>query len=467
MEVKLKFLGGAKSVTGSKYLLEIDHRKVLFDCGLFQGLKSLRLRNWDPLPIKPKDIDAVVLTHAHIDHSGYLPRLVKEGFKGRVYCTQATNDLLGIMLTDAGRLQEEEAAFAFKRGYAKHSKPEPLFTEEAARKVLDMTVPCLFHKRIALFENMDITFRIAGHILGAAQITVNIKGKNQEKKIHFSGDLGRMNDPLMFPPEWIEDADVLLVEATYGNRLNTDINVEEDLAAIINSTVASQGCLLVPAFAVGRTQNLLFYLDKLIREERVPALPVYIDSPMAINATGLYEKNNHVHKLKVRKEGNELVSFFDSGYIHFCNTPESSKALNELQNPAIIISASGMCTGGRVLHHLYHRLPKSRDTLLLVGYQAEGTRGRDLLEGKPAIRIFGIDIEVKCRVMGLHGLSAHADQAELMEWLSHFKSSPKMSFIIHSEEEAAIALSQKIENTLGWNYFIPEYLESFELFNGI
>lgn len=467
MEVNLKFFGGAKSVTGSKYLLEMDHRKVLIDCGLFQGLKSLRLRNWNSLPVEAREIDAVILTHAHIDHSGYLPRLVKEGFAGKVYCTQATNDLLGILLTDAGRLQEEEAAFAYKRGYSQHSKPEPLFTEEDAKKVLEMTVPCPFHKRIVLFENMDITFLIAGHILGAAQIAVNIKGKSQEKKILFSGDLGRMNDPLMFPPDRVEDADILLVEATYGNRLNTDLQVEDDLAAIVNSTIANHGCLLVPAFAVGRTQNLLYYLDKLIRKKRIPALPVYIDSPMAIHATGLYEKNSDVHKLQVKKEGNELISFFDSKYIHFCNTPESSKALNELQNPAIIISASGMCTGGRILHHLYHRLPNSKDTLLLVGYQAEGTRGRDLQEGKPVIRIFGIDREVKCRVMVLQGLSAHADQAELMAWLSHFNSSPKMSFIVHCEQESAIALSEKIENTLGWNYFIPEYLESFELFSGI
>lgn len=467
MEVRLKFLGGAKSVTGSKYLLEIDHRKILFDCGLFQGLKALRLRNWDSLPIQPKAIDAVVLTHAHIDHSGYLPRLVKDGFGGKVYCTHATNDLMQIMLTDAGRLQEEEAAFAFRHGYSKHSKPEPLFTEEDARKVLDMTVPCPFHKKTTLFENVDITFHIAGHILGAAQIEVNIKGTSQEKKIIFSGDLGRTNDPLMFPPDLVEETDILLVEATYGNRINSDSNVEGNLADIVNSTVANQGCLIVPAFAVGRTQNLLYYLDKLIREKRIPVLPVYIDSPMAINATGLYEKNNTVHKLKVSKQGNELISFFDSPYLHFCNTPDSSKALNDLQNPSIIISASGMCTGGRILHHLYHRLSNPKDTLLFVGYQAEGTRGRDLMEGKSAIRIFGKDIEVKCRVMGLHGLSAHADQTELMDWLGHFKNAPKMSFIVHSEEEAAIALSAKIQSTLGWNYFIPEYLESFELFNGI
>ena len=467
MEVRLKFLGGAKSVTGSKYLLEIDHRKILFDCGLFQGLKTLRLRNWDALPTAPRGIDAVVLTHAHIDHSGYLPRLIKDGFAGKVYCTEATNDLLGIMLTDAGRLQEEEAAFAFKHGYSKHSKPEPLFTEEDARKALDTIVPCPFHKKVTLFENIEITFFLAGHILGAAQIEVNIKGQHQEKKILFSGDLGRMNDPLMFPPDKIENTDILLVEATYGNRINSDRNVEEDLAAIVNSTVARQGCLLVPAFAVGRTQNLLYYLDKLMREKKIPVLPVYIDSPMAINATALYEKNSQVHKLKVKQEGNELISFFDSPYIHFCNTPESSRALNELAGPAIIISASGMCTGGRILHHLYHRLPRSKDTVLLVGYQAEGTRGRDLQEGKSTLRIFGIEVAVKCNVMSLQGLSAHADQAELMTWLSHFKSSPKMSFIVHSEQEAATALSQKIQTTLGWNYFIPEYLESFELFNGI
>lgn len=467
MNVRIKFLGGAKSVTGSKYLLEVDSKKILIDCGLFQGKKELRLRNWAELPINPKEVDVVVITHAHIDHTGYLPRLIKEGYGGKIICTDATEDLMKIMLLDAGKLQEEEAEFAFRHGYSKHKKPEPLFSMDDAKKCLEFVEAYPFDKEVRLTDTTSVVFHNAGHILGASIVEITLNGGDQKKKIVFSGDLGRNNDPIMYPPAKIQDADILMVESTYGDRVNSMENVEKDLAKVVNEAIKNNGCLLIPAFAVGRTQNLIFYFHELIRNGKISSIPIYIDSPMAISVTSLYEKHNKSIKLSVEKTHGDLISIFDSPNIHLCNTPESSKALNDLKGPAIIISASGMCTGGRILHHLYHRLPNLNDTLLFAGYQAEGTRGRDILEGSESIRIFGIDVPVKCHVEEIHGLSAHADQPEIMEWLSHLVKSPKMTFITHGELNASIALKEKIENTMGWNCFIPEYLETFELFSGI
>lgn len=467
MNVRLKFLGGARSVTGSKYLLEIDTKKILIDCGLFQGKKELRLRNWNELPINPKEIDIVVVTHAHIDHTGYLPRLIKEGYGGKIICTAATEDLMKIMLLDAGKLQEEEAEFAYKHGYSKHKKPEPLFSMDDAKQCLEFIEAYPFEKEIRLTDTVSIVFHNAGHILGASFLEINLNGSEQKKRIIFSGDLGRNNDPIMYPPAKIQDADILVVESTYGDRVNSMENVEEDLANVVNEAINNNGCLLIPAFAVGRTQNLIFYFYELIRNGKIASIPIYIDSPMAISVTSLYEKHSKSIKLSVEKTRGDLISIFDSSNIHLCNTPESSKALNDLKGPAIIISASGMCTGGRILHHLYHRLPNLNDTILFAGYQAEGTRGRDILEGRESIRIFGIDVPVKCHVKEINGLSAHADQPEIMEWLSYLVKSPKMTFITHGELNASIALKEKIENTMKWNCFIPEYLETFELFSGI
>lgn len=467
MDVRIKFLGAAKSVTGSKYLLEIDEKKILVDCGLFQGEKELRLRNWNKLPVDPTQIDLVVITHAHIDHTGYLPRLVKDGYGGKIICTHATEDLIKILLLDAGKLQEEEAQFAYKHGYSKHSKPEPLFGVEDAKKVLDMVESYPLGKKVMLVDNVSAIFHNAGHILGAAMVEIQLKGAQQEKKLLFSGDLGRNNDPLMYAPAIIKNADILLIESTYGDRVNPIEEVERNLAEAINLTYDRRGCVVMPAFAVGRTQNLLFYLNKLVTSGKIPDLPIFIDSPMAISVTNLYEKHSSTHKLNVKKNNGTLVSIFDSSNIHFCNSADSSRELNDRREPCIIISASGMCTGGRILHHLYHRLPNKNDTLLFVGYQAEGTRGRKILDGSESVRIFGIEVPVKCTVKEITGLSAHADQKELMQWISNFESSPKMTFMTHGEIKAAEVLQNKIKSTYNWNCFIPEYLESFELFTAI
>lgn len=467
MDVIIKFLGAAHSVTGSKHLLEIDNKKILVDCGMFQGKKELRLRNWDKLPVDPKEIDLVVITHAHIDHTGYLPRLMKDGFAGKIICTAATQDLMQIMLLDAAKLQEEEALFAFKKGYSRHSQPQPLFTTEDAKRVMEQVEGHPYQTEIKLLPNVSITFRNAGHILGAAMVEMMLMGKSQQKKIVFSGDLGRYNDPIMYDPDPIQDADVLLVESTYGDRLNPMGDVESQLSQTVNECYANEGVLVIPAFAVGRSQILIYYFHQLMVTKKIPVLPIFVDSPMAISVTNLYEKHARLHKIKVTQEHNDLISIFDAPNIHFCNTRESSQALNEMKKSTIIISASGMATGGRVLHHLYHRLPNENDTVLFAGFQAEGSRGRSIVEGQKFVKMFGTQVPVNCRVREVHGLSAHADQGELLRWLSNFKSAPKATFIVHGEEASANTFSKVIQKKLGWNPTIPEYLQTVNLFEGI
>jgi metallo-beta-lactamase family protein len=467
MDVKMKFLGAARSVTGSKYLLYADNLEILLDCGMFQGQKELRMRNWDKLPIDPSLIDFVVITHAHIDHIGYLPRLVRDGFKRKIICTAATEDLMKIMLMDAAKLQEEEALFAFKRGYSKHEKPEPLFTVEDTKEVLTLVESYPFKKEITINKNISVSFHNTGHILGSAFAEFKMQGTKALKKIVFSGDLGRYEDPVMFAPDPASEADVLIVESTYGNKLNPQQDVEGQLTKIVNETVDNGGALVIPAFALGRTQSLIYYFNKLMSAKAIPTIPIYIDSPMAINVTDLYERHGGLHKIKVTRQSGELISIFDSPNVHFCNTRDSSKALNDIKKPIIIVSASGMATGGRVLHHLAHRLPRATDTVLFAGYQAEGSRGRDILEGEKFVRIFGQDVHVNCQVREVHGLSAHADQSELLKWLSTFSKAPKMTYITHGEMEGSTALAKLIDEKLGWKTTIPDYLESATLFEGI
>jgi metallo-beta-lactamase family protein len=370
------------------------------------------------------------------------------------------------MLKDAAKLQEEEALFAFKRGYSKHNKPEPLFTEEDAERVFEFVDSVRFEKDVKLFSNLSLVYHNAGHILGSAIAELVLAGSGTKKKIVFSGDLGRYDDQIMYPPKAVTEADILLIESTYGDRLNPIDQVEEGLTKIINEACDRNGVIIVPAFAVGRTQLLIYYFHMLMKKKAVPTLPIYIDSPMAISVTDLYERHASEHKIKVTHSDGKLISIFDDPHVHFCNSSESSKALNDIKQPCIIISASGMATGGRVLHHLYHRLPRENDTVLFAGFQAEGSRGRRLLEGEPFIKIFGEEVPVKCQVRVINGLSAHADQRELLQWLGNFKESPKMTFITHGEIESATTFSKKIEE-MGWKTIIPQYLESFELFNGI
>lgn len=464
MDVKIKFLGAAQTVTGSRHLLDINGFQILIDCGLFQGLKELRLKNWESFPVDVQKIDALMLTHAHIDHTGYLPKLVQEGFQGPVYCTSATADLAKIMLLDAAKLQEEEAEWAKKQGYSKHNPPKPLYTVKDAEATFDLFQPYEFDEDIFINDHISIKFHNAGHILGAAWIEMHLQGKYQRKTITFSGDVGRYQQPILRDPVSMNHTDILLVESTYGDRENVSSDTLNQLADIVNEAMAQGGCLLIPAFAVGRTQSIMYYLKTLMEQGKIPKIPVYLDSPMAINVTRLYKKHFTYHKLR---EQELEQSVFDYELFNYYRSVPASQAINDIRRNAIIISSSGMCTGGRILHHLYHRLPRTEDTLLFVGYQPKGTRGRRILEGEENIRIFGQDVPRKCHVRQIEGLSAHADKHELLRWVNSLKEPPKKTFVVHGEPESAEAFRETLE-AAGWsNVYVPEYLASFTLFESI
>lgn len=465
MDVSVKFLGATRTVTGSRYLVKAGDFTFLFDCGLFQGLKELRLRNWDDFPVDPSTIDAVVISHAHIDHTGYLPKLVREGFTGTIYCTPPTAELLEIMLLDSAKLQEEEAAFARKKGYSHHSNPMPLYTSKDAEKVFPLIRTAGYDEIINIHSSVSIRYRDAGHLLGSAITEVFINGETQTKKLVFSGDLGRQQDAMLRPPTVIDEADILFIESTYGNKDNPVIDPMQELQSAVTDTLSRNGVLLIPAFAVGRTQVLLHYLHRLMKEDKIPDIPVYIDSPMAISATYLYYKFPQYHKVDFSHA--VFARELETNMLVFVKNEVYSKSLNEIRNRAIIISSSGMMTGGRILHHLYHRLRNECDTVLISGYQAEGTRGRDLVDGKPFIKIFGEEVPVKCKVVNMTSLSGHADRAELFAWMKNFRSKPKLVFTTHGEGDYILRYAEHIREELGWNVMVPEYLQHVTLFEGI
>lgn len=465
MDVRVKFLGGAKSVTGSKYLIDVDGFRFLFDCGMFQGLKELRLRNWEEFPIDPKTIDAVIISHAHIDHTGYLPKLVQEGYNGPVYCTEPTAELMEIMLLDAAKLQEEEAAYARKKGYSKHVNPKPLYTQADAEASFSLLRPYGYDEEIQIHQRVKIIYRDAGHLLGSAITEVIVTGDTQTKKMVFSGDLGRYNQLILNTPYPITQADILFIESTYGNTDNVDTDPAIDLTRIVNESFQRGGILVIPAFAVGRTQSLLYHLQKLMQEDKIPDVPVYIDSPMAISATYLFYKYPSYHKMEVSNK--RLAQDIETNMLVLVKSGMHSKSLNELKTNAILISSSGMMTGGRILHHMFHRLKNERDTFLISGYQAEGTRGRRLLEGEDTIKIFGEKVPVKCKVEFMGSMSGHADRDELFKWMGNFIEHPKITFCVHGEGEKLEAYAQGIRTKFQWNVMVPEYLESVVLFSGI
>jgi metallo-beta-lactamase family protein len=453
MSMRITFLGGVGTVTGSKYLIENDRTRVLVDCGLFQGFKNLRLRNWADLPVAPKTIDAVVLTHAHLDHSGYLPLLIKNGFKGPVICTQSTRDLCNILLPDSGFLQEKDADFANRKGFSKHKPALPLYTERDAQNAMRAFRSVPFAKEHQLAEGMKVVFHQAGHILGAAIVDIELHGT----RIVFSGDLGRPNNETMLDPTPMERADYLVVESTYGDRTHSGDNPEEALAQVINRTCARGGTVLIPSFAVGRAQTLLFHLHRLKVANRIPHVPIYLDSPMAIDASELFCTHSRDHKLSA-EQCREL-----SSVAHYVREVEESQTLNADNAPKVIISASGMATGGRVLHHLKHLVTDARNTILFAGFQAGGTRGAALVGGAQQIKIHGDYLPVRAEVDNLEMLSAHADAGEIMGWLKHFKSPPKKTYITHGEPAAADALRRRIEEELKWSCQVPEYLDEVTL----
>lgn len=465
MDVIAKFLGGSGVVTGSKYLIDLGDFEFLVDCGLFQGGRKLRELNWDKFPMPLQDLEAVVLTHAHLDHIGYLPRLVQQGFNGPIYCTEATAALAKILLLDSGKLQEEEAEYARKKGYSRHEDPQPLYTKADAEAVFPLFVPKPFEQPFSIHPAVTVTFFHAGHILGASIVKFLIQGERETKRLVFSGDLGRYKDPLLFPPACIPKADVLWIESTYGDRKSPNSKPEEELARAIRDTFDRGGLVIIPAFAVGRTQLLLYHLYQLMEKGKIPKAPIFSDSPMAIDATKLYLDYRNDHRLSAMLLEDEHA--FKHPHLHYFQKKEESMSLNNFSGKAIIISASGMATGGRILHHLKQHLPHEKNGVIIVGYQAQETRGRHLLDGDPSLRIYGEEVPVRAKVYPIEGLSAHADQEELMDWAEGFTEKPKFTFVVHGEPKSAEALAYKLNQELGWHTILPNYLESFVLFEGI
>ena len=480
---RLTFLGAAQTVTGSKYLLEHNGARVLIDAGMFQGLKELRERNWQDLPIAAKDIDAIVLTHAHLDHCGYLPRLVSHGFRGRVFCTAGTKDLCGLVLPDSGHIQEEDAEQANRHGYSKHAPALPLYTEQDAHRALTLLQPCGYDRPLPVADNIEVEFINAGHLLGSSYARV----RTSTETILFGGDLGRFNRPVLPDPTMVDRADYLLVESTYGNRVHEDDDEGEKLGRVIRETTERGGRVVIPAFAIGRTEELLYWIRRLEMGGRIPVLPVYLDSPMATQALEHYRARLHeldpelrpedrdelaphgpsAHEPYVRRRAQaarerELCAFCTAKFKTVSSVQES-KELTASKKPAIIISASGMATGGRVLHHLKAILPDPRNTALLVGFQAEGTRGRRLIDGEKTVRIHGIDIPVHAQVDRIDSMSAHADSNEILQWLRGFSEPPKRTFLVHGELTAMQTLDATIRKELGWNTHMPRWKEQIEL----
>ena len=449
----IQFLGAAGTVTGSRYLVTWRGRRVLVDCGLFQGRKALRLRNWDMPPFDPTALDAVVVTHAHIDHTGYLPLLVRRGFRGPIHSTAATHDLCRLILPDAGHIQEVDAERANRYGYTKHRPALPLYTVEDAERSLELFSPHDFEEVCDLGAGLSLRFRPVGHILGAAQVVLEA----EEGTLTFSGDVGRPNDPVMYPPAPGRATTVLVVESTYGGRLHPAGDTAEDLGGVVRRTAERGGAVLVPAFAVGRAHLLLYYLQRLKQEGQIPDVPVYLDSPMATSAMDIYCKHMALHRL------DEESCKRTCNVAKYLRTTEESKALNSAQGPRIIVSPSGMLAGGRVLHHLRNLAPDPRNTLAFVGYQAPGTRGGDLLAGKRSVKVHGERVEVKAEVVEMSGLSAHADARELLAWLSTFPAPPDQTFVTHGEPEASQALCEKIQRELGWRVRAPDDQELVEV----
>jgi metallo-beta-lactamase family protein len=451
--MQLTFLGATGTVTGSRTLLESKGKRILIDCGLFQGLKQLRLKNWDAFPVEPSSIDAILLTHAHIDHSGYLPRLVKMGFSGRIYCTSGTHDLCQILLPDSAHLQDEEARYANQKGFSKHHPALPLYSQDDAQRALDLFQTVDFHELVDLGDGLQARFYSNAHILGSSCIHIS----DGDKSVLFSGDVGRSNDPLMRAPEIPPASDYLVIESTYGDRLHDPVNTLELLAQYIRETVQQGGILLIPVFAVGRAQEMLFYLHQLKQQGRIPHIPIYLNSPMAVDASEIFQLHCNEHRLNPQ----QCAEMFAD--VHMVNSIEQSQSLNHMRQPMILLAASGMASGGRVVHHIKAFAGNPRNTILFVGFQAAGTRGAAMVNGASEVKIHGEYIPIKARIASMTSLSAHADYVEILQWLKQFKQAPKLTFVTHGEPVAADAMRLHIEEQLKWQTCVPDYLQKVNL----
>jgi len=462
---KLTFLGAAGTVTGSKYLVEAANKRLLVDCGIFQGTPELSDRNYKPLPTDPKSFDYVVLTHAHLDHTGLLPRLVKDGYGGPIFANPATIDLTTLLLKDSAHLQEDDAERARTKGYSRHANPQPLYTADDVDPVLRAMKPMPRKGGFDISPEFHIESYDAGHILGSSSLVLTITDNGKKNVVIFSGDIGRYNQPILNDPSTpAANADVLLCESTYGDREHEPGDPAELLAAVVNRVAKRGGSIVIPAFAIGRAQTFMYYLRQLEDQQRIPRLPVYVDSPMALSATDLYVKYREDHDLEFsREDNNGKGDPLDVHQFHLTRTADESKQINNVKTPCIIISASGMVTGGRVLHHLIQRLPDPRNAVILAGFQAQGTRGRALQEGAKTIRLFGQEIPVNAEIVELGQFSAHAGKSELLRWLTGLPAPPKQTYLVHGEPSAAQSLQASIRENLKWNVSVARYLDTIDL----
>lgn len=451
--MKVKFIGGAGTVTGSKTLIESNGIRILIDCGLFQGLKPLRELNWDPLPILPSSIDFVLLTHGHLDHCGWLPRLVNQGFKGKIYCTSPTKDITKLILLDSAKIQEEEANKANEGKYSKHEIAEPLYTVEQAEKVFPLFRVIETNEAVALDAQIEAVYTNAGHILGACSIALTLENKT----LVFSGDIGRDDDVLMYPPTKPKKADYIFLESTYGNRIHPKTDTKLELEMYINNTVNKGGTIIIPSFAVERAQTIMYLLWQLREEDRIPNIPYIIDTPMGINALNIFSNNQKWHKLSL-EECAEMSKMFS-----LVSDYQETMELILDERPKVVIAASGMVTGGRVLSYLEHYIVLPQTTVIMVGYQAEGTRGRKLLEGAKEIKIHGQYYPVKAKILEILGLSAHGDHKDLLNWLGELKNKPTRVFLVHGENEPLDELRIKVHEKYGFDCKVPLMGQEFEL----
>lgn len=459
----LTFYGAVGTVTGSRFLLELDGKKMLFDCGMFQGTKENRLRNWDTFQVPAAEIDRVFISHAHIDHSGYLPRLCKDGFSGPVHMTDATADLCAILLRDSGHIQEEDAAWANKQGFSKHDPALPLYTVSDAETAIEQFRPLYYGENLHIDDTTRVKYRDAGHILGSGHIDLKTTRNGRTRKIVFSGDYGRPDQPVLRDPAQVFNVDYLVLESTYGNRLHDATPPAELLARYINEGLERGGVILIPSFAVGRTQSLLYILRELEERKAIPELPVYVDSPMSARATDVFKDHIADMDITSRTKTVEGTKIFKTKHLQFCHSRRDSMALNEINEGAIIISSSGMVTGGRILHHMIQKLRNPAHTVLFIGYQAEGTRGRAILEGAESVKIHGTEVPVRAHIEHITGFSGHGDYNEILAWLMGFNRPPEKTFIVHGEPEASASLAEKIQERFGWDVTIPGFQDSFEL----
>lgn len=467
MDIKLRFLGAAENVTGSRHLLEFNHSKVMVDCGLYQE-RELRYRNWEDFGVEPSDVDAILLTHAHLDHCGLIPKLVKEGFKGPIYATEATVEIAKIVLLDSGKLQEEDAEFKRKRhkreGREGPRPVEPLYTMQDAEACFDLFRPVRLKETVPIVDGIEASFYNAGHILGSAFIKVDVCLDSQCRTILFTGDLGRYNKPILRDPATFTQADYLLVESTYGDRTHSTIeDTKEQLCRAVNEAHQAGGNIVVPSFSIGRSQEVLYFMNELLREDRIPHTMTFLDSPMAIKVTEVFKNHPELYDKEMAKLVLQNESPFSFAGLKLVQSTAESKAINHIRGTVMIIAGSGMCTGGRIKHHLVNNITRPESTILFVGYQARGTLGRLILERTPEVRILGQTYPVKANIAEVHGFSAHGDREEILSWLRHIKTPPRKVFIVHGEKESAYAFKDYLIENTGWDVVVPKYQDVVEI----